>query len=925
MLFSHKPRPTQLQLMEKLTQSIKDAKNLVVEMPKGTGCTSAAMSVILTWLVEARKLAVQNKTRLPRVVCVVRNSQAIPPFVAAINKLPFKMGVSLFGASRDQLCINPALSDCNRKQKTARCHSLLECGGCNFYTSYRKNYSRVKEVYAPRNLDIEEWKKEGNDEGFCPYYANRAIADESPLVVATFEQFMSVDAYRLAKIAGSGVVYVEDADLLGAEVASGQFDRLEIDSSWFDSLLAEIAKIEKSARPNLKLPGLLQELKHTLHELRARLLQSGSPDQTNPYTTLASVFGKPSNHELFGDLIPHLLEILETSQDEAPASAKNHTAVKKHYPTLESFVFALSASLSSDSVDNKLTVTHNGCVSQKVRYHISDVYNKCQSVILTSEYLPQAKAEFCSMLGILRQEDTQSSGVLVLPHSISPLEQQFCLALVSDVAQQQPHLVEELVQELSGVAAGQALSPGASKKILDLGTWLGRMLQVVPAGVVTVFSSSVLLRYCHDVWRKAGILSQLDNTKKLCLTLQSCQPDHSDDPIDGILPELHGQESSQLQSRTAQLKSDTISRSQALKKYLDHYRTPGAHLVISSADLKYLEQALPGDEAVRAVILLGSESQTQLSSPEFNTRASFLSRLVGKTVSHSHDYGILIAVGAEFQQATADQFLPAWVSKLVANRNKYELSPDTVLEKTKRFFDDVTRKTNQLKFDGDLKKGTGHPPANAWALCQGLADNLKKLNSVAPTTDSVLARRFIPLDPVRKQVYERLKSDAQAQQLNPTVAAQADAEMFEKETTRVKLNDNTVTPAISQHQVEPTSQEQPVYRTVSLSSLLGSASASGNLVDDSSSSITYIPNVDSLRSPANTIAWSAIISAIASSSANLHLSCVICYERDKQFSVSKCGHVCCQECWEIRLRELLECPVCKDKVRPKTLVRIQSK
>ena len=49
--------------------------------------------------------------------------------------------------------------------------------------------------------------------------------------------------------------------------------------------------------------------------------------------------------------------------------------------------------------------------------------------------------------------------------------------------------------------------------------------------------------------------------------------------------------------------------------------------------------------------------------------------------------------------------------------------------------------------------------------------------------------------------------------------------------------------------------------------------------------------------------------------------CEICYfKRDKHdFSKSKCGHVVCNPCWAKWLKEKLECPLCKKKVRAKTL------
>ena len=56
--------------------------------------------------------------------------------------------------------------------------------------------------------------------------------------------------------------------------------------------------------------------------------------------------------------------------------------------------------------------------------------------------------------------------------------------------------------------------------------------------------------------------------------------------------------------------------------------------------------------------------------------------------------------------------------------------------------------------------------------------------------------------------------------------------------------------------------------------------------------------------------------------------CPICYKNSKdnyttlQYSRSKCGHVLCNICWSNWLKEKLECPLCKSKVRIKTLTKL---
>lgn len=50
--------------------------------------------------------------------------------------------------------------------------------------------------------------------------------------------------------------------------------------------------------------------------------------------------------------------------------------------------------------------------------------------------------------------------------------------------------------------------------------------------------------------------------------------------------------------------------------------------------------------------------------------------------------------------------------------------------------------------------------------------------------------------------------------------------------------------------------------------------------------------------------------------------CPICFESEVNFMSSKCGHVICEGCWDKCLKEKLECPMCKAKVRVKCLTKI---
>lgn len=56
------------------------------------------------------------------------------------------------------------------------------------------------------------------------------------------------------------------------------------------------------------------------------------------------------------------------------------------------------------------------------------------------------------------------------------------------------------------------------------------------------------------------------------------------------------------------------------------------------------------------------------------------------------------------------------------------------------------------------------------------------------------------------------------------------------------------------------------------------------------------------------------------------LECMVCYSEGNQaedFKAAKCGHLACGKCWQMSLKNVLECPMCKERVREKHLLEVK--
>ena len=98
-------------------------------------------------------------------------------------------------------------------EKTARCRELVQAMDCKYYKSSQEKVDRIDAVYRGKVMDIEEWKKEGVSEKFCPFYANRSMVESSNVVVLPFEALGDESQVDLiSEHARDSIVVVENSE-----------------------------------------------------------------------------------------------------------------------------------------------------------------------------------------------------------------------------------------------------------------------------------------------------------------------------------------------------------------------------------------------------------------------------------------------------------------------------------------------------------------------------------------------------------------------------------------------------------------------------------------------------------------------------------------------------------------------------------------
>lgn len=423
----------------------------------------------------------------------------------------------------------------------------------------------------------------------------------------------------------------------------------------------------------------------------------------------------------------------------------------------------------------------------------------------------------------------------------------------------------------------------------EIGRLLLKICQVTPKGVLTFFKDFNSMHMFMDEWRKLGLLKSLDEVKPYAV--------ESLDPSD--------------------LKK-------ALKKFNDNVEIAGANFFLTMKG-RCADSISFRDNMARAIILIGApypntadqSTKIHLSShrallkdkvPQSDDVAkktaiieptvNLIVRLSSLALKHANDYGAVILVGEAFGRHEILGELPLWLTE---NLQAGDEQATSLVPELHQFM-----KLASVSKVKDLKHIDPH------ATFKADNEKLAARNEVFRKLDAPVDRKFVALNPERRNLIweqkQKLEQERRAA-LNPVTVGVIETKenTEEKNDTQEEKNEETETgdepskqmTKVKLNLVEPVKQRQS---------------------DDQDLAITYIPNTEILRNPDNCIPLEAVMKG---KDPRAKIMCNICYESDNhRFYASKCGHISCEICWEIRLKDLMECPICKQKVRRKTLIEI---
>ena len=183
-------RSNQSKIIDCIKSVLKDRNHLVLEAPTGSGKTFSSLAAALPFIV---------KSDMKIVYCVRTNSQQkqviyeLQQFKKSGNNIKV---VAIQG--REALCPqqknDSELKKSNWSEKSKICKSLklkskLGDSGCPFYSKLLSGGESLTKKWSSEILTAQEFSKQAEEEGICPYELNKLMLKEAQVVIVPYVYF----------------------------------------------------------------------------------------------------------------------------------------------------------------------------------------------------------------------------------------------------------------------------------------------------------------------------------------------------------------------------------------------------------------------------------------------------------------------------------------------------------------------------------------------------------------------------------------------------------------------------------------------------------------------------------------------------------------------------------------------------------------
>ncbi|EGG02802.1 uncharacterized protein MELLADRAFT_38383, partial [Melampsora larici-populina 98AG31] len=600
---------------------------------------------------------------LPRSIYFTsRTHSQLSQFVSELRKTSFGLGTRLIAlGSRSNLCVNEEV-----KKKAKSLEALNEaCTDLQkgvLPNDLNLSYARQSEV-----RDIEELASLGKERGVCPYYGARKALRQAQIVTLPYNLLLQKSSRNALGISlTDNVIIVDEAhnlidNVLAIHSTSISSNFLELVKNSFKIYIKKFEKklkgsnlvhLQQLVRVFECLGNYCDELAKALpknlgkHEeiitTNSLLQKTGVLDLLNmhdleEYLNESKIINKISGYAT-------KVETVMNNTDSDDKAFKTRSTFVTGFYRIQSFMLALSNAEKDGRVlsSSERSSTDEKKVVVTLRYQLlnpsetfRDVASEARSVILaggTMAPISDFRTQLFPYLGpdqflefacahIVPQENLL---VRVVPHgpSKTPLELKFA-------------------------------SRGDNKLLDDLGQSISNICNVVKDGIVCFFPSYAILDSLRDRWKTSGLLSRLENRKKVfnepksSADVETTLKDYASAITSPTLP----QTGALLFAVVGGKLSEGINFSNELCRavIVIGIPYPNANSIELKERIKYAETLSGGKREAGAALYS-------------NMAFKAVNQSIGQSIRHANDWSSIILLDSRYGTENSQKKLPGWIN-----------------------------------------------------------------------------------------------------------------------------------------------------------------------------------------------------------------------------------------------------------------------
>ena len=966
--FPYKPYETQITYMSKVLTSLSSSSLAALESPTGTGKTLCLLCAALSFLKKSRETNAKSPIQ---ILYTSRTHSQLTNVIKELKKTCYLPSTAVL-SSRDGLCVNPELMSVS----TNRGNVLnIKCKIIKKRCSFFKNNNNIMNEY--NMCDIEELHKAGKNTRFCPFFFEREKMKKSDIVFLPYNYIVDSAVREALEIdMKNTIVIIDEAHNLQSVCESAEsrclsekiIDDVNADLKGIYNIVAggcQDVKKESVLR-TLSTKDIVDEimvLNSIKDYMQKFFVKQGDvwPDKGKLMTVqeVLDVFFKGS--QIDQGEIDSELKVKKSLKGISTANIDEHLSLLMKIDDGINQEFEKNSQISEiikilqlvKDLSSTATMTET---AKSFTFFLCDNFEN----VTTNTYTTQKKIRTLNMFcfnpgyGFNKILSFQPHSVILTSGTLSPISGLASeLKVTFPVQLENAHVVPSSQIRFS-IITDSSLAKKVSFRfdnstrkdndmITELGNTIYRLCSVTQGGVLLFFPSYSFMNQCYSIWTSCGIIRKLNTIKEI-------YKDQKDAKRNKIL-------------LTEFVKSNS---------HLDKKKLTGGVLfsVCRGSSSEGLDFA---DDFARMVIVIGipfanlgddkvklkkdfldkykyTPSERRLNGSEWYTQDAIgaVNQSLGRVIRHIYDYGAMIVIDGRYREMMRRNLFSGWLR----NNATIDTVDETYINNMRTFFAEIKRTVTIKKSEEDRNKiDIVSDDSDDFMKVDNSSNSFKKIinsNTSKPLVDSYgfiiknddfeTERKFDINNKTNFNVENDITIDKKP---SVSITSFLQKKRIQYEYIEDSDGDDELIP-VKKKTININKQKKP--STSILSSFDPISSSSNKMIGMSSvakkdSDDDFISKLKALKKKADTSLISKKYQAkldeiypkenppvidLDNEEDENTTKCPICYTTSKEnpsitFSISKCHHVVCDDCWNHILSTKLECPICKKKVRKQTL------